>query len=193
MRRGACRSVPLRPPVPPLSARAARLRGPRLGGRRGPARRAARTIPPRARSVPRRARGGAAARRPGAPSAPLRRPSPQPGAYLCAAPRGRSARAEHLTVSIAHGSLARRPFLVYYNNFLSLTRRLHPLPLCLQLAYATGVHTLSHLRANAGPPTPAAVRRGEVGSTRWAALAHDVRRSAAHRARGSAATDSPSA
>ena len=55
--------------------------------------------------------GGAAARRPGAPSAPLRRPSPQPGAYLCAAPRGRGARAEHLTVSIAHGSLTRRPFL----------------------------------------------------------------------------------
>ena len=50
---------------------------------------------------------GAAARRPGAPSAPLRRPSPQPGAYLCAAPRGRGARAEHLTVSIAHGSLTR--------------------------------------------------------------------------------------
>ena len=61
----------------------------------------------------------------------------------------------------------------------SLTQRLHPLPLGLQLTYPTGVHTLSHLRAYAGPPTPAAVRRGEAGSTRWAALAHYVRRSAA--------------
>ena len=48
---------------------------------------------------------------------------------------------------------------------LSLTQRLHPLPLGLQLTYTTGVHTLSHLRANAGTPTPAAVHRGEVGST----------------------------
>ena len=59
--------------------------------------------------------------------------------------------------------------------FLSLTRRLHPLPLGLQLTYTTGVHTLSHLRANAGTPTPAAVHRGEAGRTRWAALAHYVR------------------
>ena len=33
------------------------------------------------------------------------------GAHLTARPRGRGARAEHLTVSIAHGSLTRRPFL----------------------------------------------------------------------------------
>ena len=62
---------------------------------------------------------------------------------------------------------------------ISLTQRLHPLPLGLQITYATGVHTLLHLRADAGTPTPAAVHRGEVGSTRWAALAHYVRRSAA--------------
>ena len=93
-----------------LSAcRAARAAPYRAGRRPTPQR--TRPTPQRARSVPRRARGGAAARRPGAPSAPLRRPSPQPGAYLCAAPRGRGARAEHLTVSIAHGSLTRRPFL----------------------------------------------------------------------------------
>ena len=48
------------------------------------------------------------------------------------------------------------------------------MPLGLQLTYTTGVHTLSHLRANAGTPTPAAVHRGEMGSTRWAALAHGV-------------------
>ena len=109
MRRGAHRSEPLQPPVPP-SACAARLRGRRLVG--GVDRTAAPRRPYRpTRSVPRRARGGAAARRPGAPSAPLRRPSPQPGAYLCAAPRGRGARAEHLTVNIAHGALTRRPFL----------------------------------------------------------------------------------
>ena len=45
---------------------------------------------------------------------------------------------------------------------ISLTQRLHPLPLGLQLTYPTGEHTLSHLRANAGPPTPAAVRRVEA-------------------------------
>ena len=33
------------------------------------------------------------------------------GAHLTARPRGRAARAEHLTVSIAHGSLTHRPFL----------------------------------------------------------------------------------
>ena len=68
----------------------------------------------RARSGTRRARhpprAGGAARPAGAPSAPLRRPSPQPGAYLRAAPRGRGARAEHLTVSIARIT-TRRPFL----------------------------------------------------------------------------------
>ena len=63
---------------------------------------------------------------------------------------------------------------------LSLTQRLHPLPLGLQLTYTTGVHTLSHLRANAGTPTPAAVHRGEAGRARWAAL---LSRSAALRAR----------
>ena len=52
----------------------------------------------------------------------------------------------------------------------TLTQRLHPLPLGLLLTYPTGVHTLSHLRTYAGPPTPAAVHRGEAGSTRWAAL-----------------------
>ena len=63
---------------------------------------------------------------------------------------------------------------------ISLTQRLHPLPLGLQITYATGVHTLLHLRADAGTPTPAAAHRGEVGtSTRWAALAHYVRCSAA--------------
>ena len=75
----------------------------------------------------------------------------------------------------------------------SYTRRLHPLPLGLLLTYPTGVHTLSHLRANAGTPTPAAIHRGEAGRTMRAALAPYVRRSAAQRARGSAATDSPSA
>ena len=74
------------------------------------------------------------------------------------------------------------------------TQRLHtPTAPRSSATYTTGVHTLSHLRANAGTPTPAAVHRGEAGRTRWAALAHYVRRSAAHRARGSAATDSPSA
>ena len=49
-----------------------------------------------------------------------------------------------------------------------------PGPLGLQLAYTTGVHTLSHLRANAGTPTPAAVHRGEAGRARWAALAYPI-------------------
>ena len=37
----------------------------------------------------------------------------------------------------------------------------------LQLTYTTAEHTLSHLRANAGTPTPAAVHRGEADG-RWA-------------------------
>ena len=71
--------------------------------------------------------------------------------------------------------------LTYAHNAWECTQtavaRKHPLPLGLQMTYATGVHTLLHLRADAGTPTPAAVHRGEVGSTRWAALAHYVRRS----------------
>ena len=110
MPRGARRTVPRRAPPHP-SAHAPQ----------GAQRTAGRAAYRRARSVPRRARGGAAAPRPGAPSAPLRRPSPQPGAYLCAAPRGRGARAEHLTVSIAHGSLTRRPFLT--DLFAPLSKR----------------------------------------------------------------------
>ena len=38
-------------------------------------------------------------------------------------------------------------------SVIYLTQRLHPLPLGLLMTYPTGVHTLSHLRANAGPPT----------------------------------------
>ena len=110
-----------------LSAcRAARAAPYRAGRRPTPQR--TRPTPQRARSVPRRARGGTAARRPGAPSAPLRRPSPQPGAYLCAAPRGRGARAEHLTVSIAHGSLTRRPFLQYMHRKLAVVMAAASLP-----------------------------------------------------------------
>ena len=85
---------------------------------------------------------------------------------------------------ISHGEHAedveqRRDGVLAISAYKQHTKDYTQLPLGLQLTYATGVHTLSHLRANAGPPTPAAVRRGEVGSTRWAALAHDVRRSAA--------------
>ena len=58
---------------------------------------------------------------------------------------------------------------------ISLTQRLHPLPLGLQLTYATGVHTLSHLRANAGTPTPAAVHWGEAAELRVAPHAGSVR------------------
>ena len=64
-----------------------------------------------------------------------------------------------------HSHLGRQPSNPVTPGLLSLTQRLHPLPLGLLLTYPTGVHTLSHLRAYAGPPTPAAVRPGEVGST----------------------------
>ena len=87
--------------------------GRRSGALGAPGRGAA--APPRARRGTLRARGGTvrAARRPvrpaPRPAARALRGGAAPGAVRCGARR--AARAEHLTVSIAHGSLTRRPFL----------------------------------------------------------------------------------
>ena len=63
---------------------------------------------------------------------------------------------------------------------ISYPNGLHPLPLGLKLTYATGVHTLSHLRANAGTPTPAAAHRDEAGRPIWLARHITVSRINAH-------------
>ena len=77
----------------------------RLTGRRAAA-------PPRARRGTLRALRYAAR-----PAARALRGGAAPGAVRCGARR--AARAEHLTVSIAHGSLTRRPFLLEYYGRVS--------------------------------------------------------------------------
>ena len=68
--------------------------------------------PPRSAAAPPRARRGTlrALRYAARPAARALRGGAAPGAVRCGARR--AARAEHLTVSIAHGSLTRRPFLL---------------------------------------------------------------------------------
>ena len=102
-RKGRCVSDPCAILTVRCSARAAR-RAPQRTSPRAAAGRAPPSTPCGARSVPHRA---STARREGwtADAEHLR------GAHLTARPRGRAARAEHLTVSIAHGSLTHRPFL----------------------------------------------------------------------------------
>ena len=78
--------------------------GRRSGALGAPGRRAA--APPRARRGTLRALRYAAR-----PAARALRGGAAPGAVRCGARR--AARAEHLTVSIAHGSLTRRPFLLH--------------------------------------------------------------------------------
>ena len=69
---------------------------------------------------------------------------------------------------------------------------IHSYPKTTPNSYLTP-QVYTRIRFRTSERTPAHRRQPLSIGARRAALAHDVRRSAAHRARGSAATDSPSA